>query len=111
MVSSDAAALSEADLLSVSEAFAAANTAMGQSNSTRSRNAAAAAEAEAMQMAEQLETGTSTITFDTIRVGEMDVVSREDAIKIGQQSAKQAESNVFKSLKNMPAMRSRVGVK
>ena len=29
--------------------------------------------------------GKSTVSFDTYRVGEMDVVTREDAIKIGQQ--------------------------
>ena len=35
------------------------------------------------------------LRFDTYRVGEMDVVTREDAMKIGMESAKQAEANVY----------------
>ena len=38
-----------------------------------------------MQTAESYFTaGKSTVTFDTYRVGEMDVVTREDAMRIGR---------------------------
>ena len=93
-------------------AFEQANEAMGMATATRAANTTAAAETSAMQTAEAYFTsGKSTVTFDTYRVGEMDVVTREDAIRIGQQSAKQAEANVYKGLRNMPAIRSRSGVK
>ena len=95
-----------------SVAFAESATAMEMAMATRSANVAAAAEASTMQSAEAyFSSGSSTVSFDTYRVGEMDVVSREDAIRIGQQSARQAEANVFKGLRNMPAVRSRSGVK
>ena len=77
---------------------------------TRSSNSAAAAEASAMQSADAYFTsGTSTVSFDTYRVGEMDVVTREDAMKIGDDAAKKAEANVYKRLRNMPAVRGRSG--
>ena len=95
-----------------SKAFADSSEAMTMATATRSANTAAAAEASAMQTAETyFASNKSTVSFDTYRVGEMDVVTREDAIKIGMQSAKQAEANVYKGLRNMPAVRSRSGVK
>ena len=93
-------------------AFQQANEAMDMATATRAANTATAAETSAMQTAETyFASGKSTVTFDTYRVGEMDVVTREDAIRIGQQSAKQAEANVYKGLRNMPAVRGRTGVK
>lgn len=95
-----------------SQAFTESGEAMEMAMATRSANVAAAAEASTMQSAEAyFSSGSSTVSFDTYRVGEMDVVSREDAIRIGQQSARQAEANVFKGLRNMPAVRGRSGVK
>ena len=95
-----------------SKAFADSSEAMEMAMATRSSNTASAAEASAMQTAESyFASGKSTVRFDTYRVGEMDVVTREDAIRIGQQSAKQAEANVYKGLRNMPSVRSRSGVK
>ena len=65
-----------------------------------------------MQSAEQYFTQNKpNLSFDTYRVGEIDVVTREDAMKIGMESAKQAEANVYRSLRNMPAVRGRTGVK
>ena len=94
------------------QAFADSGSAMATASSNRASNSAAAAQAAAMQTAESyFSAGTSTVKFDTYRVGEMDVVTREDAIKIGKQSARQAEANVYKGLKNMPAIRGRSGVK
>ena len=95
-----------------SKAFADSSEAMEMAMATRNSNTASAAEASAMQTAESyFASGKSTVRFDTYRVGEMDVVTREDAIRIGQQSAKQAEANVYKGLRNMPSVRSRSGVK
>ena len=93
-------------------AFAESSEAMQMATATRSANTAAAAEASAMQTAETyFASGKSTVSFDTYRVGEMDVVTREDAMKIGMESAKKAEANVYKGLRNMPAIRGRSGVK
>ncbi len=102
----------EALELAAAQAFVDSNSAMATASSNRSANSAAVTQAAAMQTAESYFTaGKSTVTFDTYRVGEMDVVTREDAIKIGKQSARQAEANVYKGLKNMPAIRGRTGVK
>ena len=94
------------------QAFADSGSAMAMASSNRASNSAAAAQASALQTAESyFSAGTSTVTFDTYRVGEMDVVTREDAMKIGMESARKAEANVYKGLKNMPAIRGRSGVK
>ena len=101
-----------AAMAGTSQAFADSGEAMAMATATRSANTAAAAEASAMQTAETyFANGKSTISFDTYRVGEMDVVTREDAMKIGMESAKKAEANVYKGLRNMPAVRGRTGVK
>ena len=101
-----------AAMAGASQAFADSGEAMAMATATRSANTAAAAEASAMQTAETyFANGKSTISFDTYRVGEMDVVTREDAMKIGMESAKKAEANVYKGLRNMPAVRGRTGVK
>ena len=93
-------------------AFGDSTVALETASSTRAANQSAAAEASAMQTAETyFAGGKSTVSFDTYRVGEMDVVTREDAMKIGMESAKQAEANVYKGLRNMPAIRGRSGVK
>ena len=94
------------------QAFADSGSAMATASSNRASNSAAAAQASALQTAESyFSAGKSTVSFDTYRVGEMDVVTREDAMRIGMESAKQAEANVYKGLKNMPAIRGRSGVK
>ena len=46
-----------------------------------------------------------------MRIGELDVVTKEEAMAIGTQSAKKARADVFKDLRNMPAVRGRSGVK
>ena len=112
IMNNDAFTDAAAAMTGASQAFADSGEAMAMATATRSANTAAAAEASAMQTAETyFAGGKSTVSFDTYRVGEMDVVTREDAIKIGMQSAKQAEANVYKGLRNMPAIRSRSGVK
>ena len=93
-----------------SQAFADSGEAMAMATATRSANSTSAAEASALQTAEEyFATGKSTVSFDTYRVGEMDVVTQADAVKIGMQAAKQAEANVYKGLRNMPAIRTRTG--
>ena len=113
VVSNDVAFGDAADAMAgSSQAFAESAQAMEMAMATRSSNSAAAAEASAMQSADAYFTsGTSTVSFDTYRVGEMDVVTREDAMKIGMDAAKKAEANVYKGLRNMPAVRGRSGVK
>ena len=112
IVSNDAFMDAADAMTGASRAFAESGEALAMANVTRGANTAAAAEASAMQTAETyFASGKSTVSFDTYRVGEMDVVTREDAIKIGMESAKQAEANVYKGLRNMPAIRNRSGVK
>ena len=53
----------------------------------------------------------STIRYESQVINDVRYVTEEQAVKIGQQSAKQAEANVYKGLKNMPASRSRAGVR
>ena len=53
----------------------------------------------------------STIKFETFSVGAMDVVTREEALKIGQESAAQARAQVFNDMRNRPAIRRQIGVK
>ena len=111
IMNNDAFTDAAAAMTGASQAFADSGEAMAMATATRSANTAAAAEASAMQTAETyFANGKSTISFDTYRVGEMDVVTREDAIKIGMQSAKKAEANVYKGLRNMPAIRGRRGL-
>ena len=60
-----------------SKAFADSSEAMTMAMATRSANTAAAAEASALETAETyFASGQSTVSFDTYRVGEMDVVTR-----------------------------------
>ena len=55
--------------------------------------------------------GDRTIKFESMNVGGMDVVTREEAIAIGQESAKQAKAQVFSDLKNKPARRAMLGMR
>lgn len=52
----------------------------------------------------------SRITFDTVRVGELDFVTKDEAMQIGRQSARAAESSVLKGLRNRPAKRGKAGI-
>ena len=93
-------------------AFTEANEAMAMATSTRNANASAAAEQDAYNQAvEFLQSGRSTVTFDTVRVGELDVITREDAVKIGMDSAKLAEANIYRGMRNMPNSRRKAGIK
>ena len=95
-----------------STAFADAGEAMAMASSTRNSNSAESDGKQAVSAIEQhITSGKSTVSFETYRVGEMDVVSREEALKIGMQSAKQAEANVYRGMRNMPAIRARTGAK
>ncbi len=99
-------------MVAQADAFAAAGESLNETNVIRAANQTATAEQTAMKAADEyFQSDKSTISFDTFRVGEMDLVTREDAMKIGMESAKQAEANVYKGLRNMPAIRGRSGVK
>ena len=90
-------------------AFELARVAMVGSTQTRS---AATAEAKQEQQMQELmsQPSESLVKFETFRVGALDVVSREEAIKIGQQSAQQARAMTLSDLRNKPATRKRAGV-
>lgn len=51
-----------------------------------------------------------TIRFETVRVGEMDMVTKDEALKIGADSAKAAEASVFSALRNKPSVRKSIGM-
>ena len=102
-----------ADAMTVTaQAFSDSGEAMTMASAAYGDGAAAASSTQAMVAVEQhISSGKSTVAFETYRVGEMDVVTREEAIKIGIQSAKQAEANVYKGMRNMPSVRARTGAK
>ena len=54
--------------------------------------------------------GQSTVRFETVNVGDMPMVTREEALRIGAESAKAAEANVFSALRNKPAVRRSIGM-
>jgi hypothetical protein len=96
----------------MASAFADSNKAMMMATAARNSNAQSATSKQAVTAVEQhISSGESTVSFETYRVGEMDVVTREEAVRIGQQSAKQAEANVYRGMRNMPAVRTRAGIK
>ena len=55
--------------------------------------------------------GQSTVRFETVNVGDMPMVTREEALRIGAESAKAAEANVFSALRNKPSVRRSIGMK
>ena len=97
-------------LEAASAAFAQSASAMTQATEYRMSSITAQQEQQAMA---QLQSSNDTINvrFDTMRIGELDVVTKEEAMAIGTQSAKKARADVFKDLRNMPAVRGRSGVK
>lgn len=54
--------------------------------------------------------GQSTVKFETVNVGDMPMVTREEALEIGARSAKAAEANVFSALRNKPSVRRSLGM-
>ena len=94
------------------EAFAAAAAAI-QRNTTNinNRQSTVSQETSFNNFAESLRSDQrQPIRFETIRVGEMDMVTKDEALKIGADSAKAAEANVFNALKNKPSVRKSIGM-
>jgi tape measure domain-containing protein len=94
------------------EAFAAAAAAI-QRNTTNisNRQSAISQETSFNNFAETLGSQQrETIRFETVRVGEMDMVTKDEALKIGAESAKAAEASVFNALKNKPSVRKSIGM-
>ena len=54
--------------------------------------------------------GQSTVRFETVKVGDMDMVTKEEALEIGARSAKAAEASVFSALRNKPSVRRSIGM-
>ena len=92
-------------------AFADAGEAMEMAMATTMANITAKQEAQSLEAAAAQSNSTSTIRYESQVINDVRYVTEEQAVKIGQQSAKQAEANVYKGLRNMPATRGRAGVR
>ena len=100
------------DSSDTSEAFAAATAAL-ERNTTNivNRQSTVSQETSFNNFAESLRSEQrQPIRFETVRVGEIDMVTKEEALKIGADSAKAAEANVFSALKNKPSVRRSIGM-
>ena len=95
---------------SASTAFAESAEAMEMATATRASNIAIQQEQTAMAAA-AAQSSSSSILVETTLVDEIEVVSLEQLNRATKASAKQAEANVMKGLRNMPATRSRAGVR
>ena len=94
------------------EAFAAAAAAI-QRNTTNinNRQSTVSQETSFNNFAESLRSDQrQPIRFETIRVGDMDMVTKDEALEIGARSAKAAEANVFSALRNKPSVRRSLGM-
>jgi len=94
------------------EAFAAAAAAI-QRNTTNinNRQSSVSQETSFNNFAESLRSEQrQPIRFETVRVGEIDMVTKDEALKIGAESAKAAEASVFNALKNKPSVRKSIGM-
>ena len=100
------------DLGDNAEAFAVASAAVARNTQTvNNRQSTTNQENSFNSFAESLlKPGQSTVKFETINVGDMPMVTRDEALRIGAQSAKAAEAAVFNALKNKPSVRRSVGM-
>ena len=94
------------------EAFAVANAAVARNSQTiNNRQSTTNQENSFNSFAEaMMKPGQSTVKFETVNVGDMPMVTRDEALRIGAQSAKAAEAAVFNALKNKPSIRRSVGI-
>ena len=94
------------------EAFAAAAAAIERNTTNiNNRQSTVSQETSFNNFAETLGSQQrETIRFETVRVGEMDMVTKDEALKIGAESAKAAEASVFNALKNKPSVRKSIGM-
>jgi tape measure domain-containing protein len=91
-----------------SNAFDAAKQAMVTSSSVQSSTAALDREQEQVEMMNN--PSPLDVRFETYSIGGMDVVTREEAMKISEQSAKKARAQVFADMRNKPATRAQLGI-
>ena len=89
--------------------FGAAKSAMNASTEQAAASSSGPAFQEESE-SESVTTGTTTIAFETYSIGGMDVVTRDEAIRIGQESAKQAKAQVFSDMRNKPSTRRQLGM-
>lgn len=54
--------------------------------------------------------GDSTIRFESMMIGNMEVVTKQEAEEIGQRSAAAARASVFSDLQNKPSIRRKLGM-
>ena len=93
-----------------SSAFAYAGEAMQMATTTTMGNLTARQEQQAMAAA-GAQSSASSIVVETTLMDEIEVVTLDQLDRATRASAKQAEANVMKGLRNMPASRSRAGVR
>jgi len=91
-----------------SNAFDAARQAMTTSSSVQSSTAALDREQEQIEMMQN--PSPLDVRFETYSIGGMDVVTREEAMKISEQSAKKARAQVFADMRNKPSTRAQLGI-
>lgn len=91
-----------------SEAFNAARQAMTTSSAVQSSTAALDREQEQIEMMQN--PSSLDVRFETYSIGGMDVVTRDEAMKISEQSAKKARAQVFADMRNKPATRKQLGL-
>jgi hypothetical protein len=91
-----------------SEAFNAARQAMTTSSAVQSSTAALDREQEQIEMMNN--PSSLDVRFETYSIGGMDVVTRDEAMKISEQSAKKARAQVFADMRNKPATRAQLGI-
>ena len=94
-----------------SKAYAASAQAMDTATATMAANYAAAQERQEMaEFAAQSTSSSSSILVETTLVDQIEVVTVEQLNRATKASAKQAEANVMRGLRNRPAVRGKAGV-
>ena len=95
-----------------SEAFSAAAAAIARNTTIISnRQSSTNQETSFNNFADSLKSDQrEPIRFETVRVGQMDMVTKDEALKIGAESAKAAEASVLSALRNKPKVRRSVGI-
>jgi hypothetical protein len=89
-------------------AFNAARQSMTSSRSVQASTAATEREQEQLEVMQN--SSALDVRFETYSIGGMDVVTRDEAMKISEQSAKRARAQVFADMRNRPSTRAKLGI-
>ena len=95
-----------------SKAYADSAEAMEMATATMTSNFAAAQERKDMaEAAANAESSTSRITLDTQVINRVEYATIDQVMQVGQQSAKKAKADVYREMRNRPAVRGKTGVR